>query len=54
MGSYKSKSIKIDINKLPSLEPEPFYEVKTRPPMPSTWQLNILRGSRENELNGLA
>ena len=54
MGSYKSKSIKVDIQNLPTLEPEPEYIVKTRPPMPSTWQLNLLRGSRENELNGLA
>ena len=54
MGSYKSKGVKMDIPSLPILEPEPNYEVKTRPPIPSTWQLNILRGSRENELNGLA
>lgn len=44
MGSYKSKNHKVDISSLPTIEPEPDYLVKTRQPMPSSWQLNIVRG----------
>ncbi|CAK91801.1 unnamed protein product (macronuclear) [Paramecium tetraurelia] len=54
MGSYKSKNHKVDINTLPVVDPEPDYVIKTRQPMPSNWQLNILRGKREDELRGLS
>lgn len=54
MGSYRSKNFKVDVDSLPTLEPEPNYEIKTRSPMPDRWALNILRGQREDELKGLA
>jgi Cytochrome c oxidase biogenesis protein Cmc1 like len=54
MGSYRSKGFKIDIETIPEQEPEPDYEIKTRTPKPDRWQLNILRGRREDELRGLA
>lgn len=50
MGTYKSKGIKVDAEKLPELEEELDYEVKTRPPLPDAWKLNLLRGIREDEL----
>ncbi len=54
MGTYKSKNIKIDAEKLPILEEETNYTVKTRGPIPSQWKLNILRGKREDELKNEA
>ena len=55
MGTYKSKSIKVDISNMKELEEEePNYEVKTRTPRPSSWKMNILRGKRESELNDIA
>jgi hypothetical protein len=33
MGTYKSKGIKVDNEKLDRIPPEPNYEVKTRTPM---------------------
>lgn len=50
MGTYKSKAIKVDAEKLPILEEETEYEVKTRSPMPDVWKLNLLRGVREDEM----
>eukprot|EP01017_Pseudomicrothorax_dubius_P018529 TRINITY_DN20478_c0_g1_i2.p1 TRINITY_DN20478_c0_g1~~TRINITY_DN20478_c0_g1_i2.p1 ORF type:complete len:101 (+),score=10.10 TRINITY_DN20478_c0_g1_i2:62-364(+) len=44
---------KIHINPetLPPIDPEPNYVIKTRPPIPMEWSLNILRGKREEELS---
>lgn len=50
MGTYKSKGIKRDAEKMPILEEETDYDVKTRSPMPGPWKLNLLRGAREDEL----
>ena len=50
MGTYRSKGIKNDVEKLPIMLEEVDYEVKTRTPMPDLWKLNILRGKRESEL----
>jgi hypothetical protein len=54
MGTYKSKGVKGDADKMPRLEPEPNYEIKTRSPKPTTWKLNILRGKREDDLRNEA
>lgn len=44
MGSYRSKGFKVEIDSLPESDPEPNYEIKTRPPKPDIWALNIRRG----------
>jgi len=48
MGAHKSKMPKIDPED--KLDPEPEYVIKTRSPKPTIWQLNILRGKREDDL----
>jgi hypothetical protein len=52
MGAVPSvvKKVKQDIEHMPRLEPEMDYEIKTRSPLPKTWNLNILRGRKEDEL----
>ena len=50
MGTYKSKGVIRDIEKMPPLDEEPEYEVKTKGPLVSSWKLNILRGKRESDL----
>lgn len=54
MGTYKSKAVKGDAEKLPRLQRELDYDIKTRSPKPTTWKLNILRGKREDDLRNEA
>lgn len=50
MGTYKSKGIIVDNEKLERIPPEPDYEIKTRSPVIGSWRENVSRGIRENEL----
>lgn len=54
MGAHKSRLHKIHIEDNQKLEPEPDYLIKTRSPRPSRWQLNILRGKKEDDLRNEA
>jgi hypothetical protein len=50
MGAHKSKDMITNYGDLPAMEEETDYQVKTRGPLPESWQLNITRGKREDEL----
>ncbi len=49
MGNYKVVNKYVDNTKLPKVEPEPEYQVKTRPPMTegNTWKINLNLRIRE-------
>lgn len=54
MGAHKSRMYRVHIDENNAFEPEPDYVIKTRSPMPSKWQLNILRGKKEDDLRNQA
>jgi hypothetical protein len=53
MGNYKVVNKHVDNTKLPRMEPEPNYEVKTRPPITegNSWKVNLNLRIREEELS---
>ena len=54
MGAHKSRLHKVHLEDRGVLEPEPDFVIKTRSPKPDVWQLNILRGKREDDLRNEA
>jgi len=56
MGNYKSANKYVDNTKLPIMEPEENYVIKTRAPCltNNTWHTNILLRVREEELSDAA
>lgn len=54
MGAHHSKLSKANKDDKGVLEPEPDFIIKTRSPRPEIWQLNILRGKREDDLRNQA
>lgn len=54
MGGKNTKIPEINPEDRKNLEPEPDYDIKTRSPKPTTWQLNIMRGKREDDLRNEA
>ncbi len=54
MGAHQSRLHKVHLEGRGSLEPEPDYIIRTRSPKPTVWQLNILRGKKEDDLRNEA